>query len=236
LFLLRIDLWSLGMSKKMSSSSRSLGWWLVPLVLVIGIIGISSWFGRMLGQLQQETAPPPARIAKLPEPRKESRDLSKLFPQPPPPRGSSRQKSLAWEAKMRQHEEDTLRRMQEQKVAKTPPPTIREAFRVGTLQRSALKEWAERPLEESGARYAPNLRFGRPLGMQVTNLENGSFLHNIGLREGDVLLEVSGKPVYSPGSAREQYLQAAKRYRNLNLRYTRNGHTYMMDISLRESP
>lgn len=191
----------------------------------------------MLGQLQQETAPPPiARTTTPPEERKEPRDLSKLFPQPPPPRGSSRQKSLAWEAKMRQHEEDTLRRMQEQKVPKTPPPPIREAFRVGTLQRSALKEWAERPLEESGARYAPNLRFGRPMGMQVTNLESGSFLHNIGLREGDVLLEVSGKPVYSPGSAREQYLHAAKRYRNLNLRYARNGHTYMMDISLRESP
>jgi len=225
------------MSQKIPSTSRSIGWWAVPLVLVVVIVAVSWWFGRMLGQLQQEVSPPPeVRIAQSPEPRKETRDLSKLFPQPPPHRGASRQKSLEWEAKMRQHEEDALRRMQEQKVPKTPPPPSREAFRVIALQRSALKEWAERPLEESGARYAPNLRFGRPTGMQVTNLDQGSFLHNLGLREGDILLEVSGKPVYSPGHAREQYLHAAKRYRNLNLRYLRNGHTYMMDLSLRDSP
>ncbi|MCB9638401.1 MAG: hypothetical protein H6727_05755 [Myxococcales bacterium] len=220
------------MSSKNTQKNHYLGWFLALSGVLIAIVVVSSWFGRMIGQLQKEDPPQPVKVI-APEPREEKRDLSKLFPIKPPPRNASPQKSVEWENKMRDREEELIRRMKERQTRRTPPPPVREAFRVAAIKRSALKEWASLPLREMGARYAPNLRWGRPLGMRVTSLEDNSFLHKVGLREGDILLEVSGKKILSPGHAKEQYLHAAKRYRNLNLRYLRNGHTYMVDLSLR---
>ena len=221
------------MSEKNSTYRNT--WIVVILVFLIAAGGIYGWVSRFLRSLQQDETPV-VRVVAPPPRQDDSRQkrIQSLFP-PKPREDAAPAQKQDYEEKMRRYEEKLLERMRANaQRPPVPPPSPREQFRVSALSRDTLKNWASLPLEQSGARYIPNIVWGRPQGMRVTALDNGSFLQQIGLREGDVLLRISNKDIYSPGQAQKLYQEAARQYRNLNLRYLRDGHEHHIDLSLRD--
>ncbi|MEM1008359.1 MAG: hypothetical protein AAGJ35_05085, partial [Myxococcota bacterium] len=205
-------------------------------VLVLSVLTSIWWFGQRLGQWQaQHTSFQQSPIAQAPLSRQTTRSTS--FTQKlqlrPPAKTASAQQHDAFSAKMRKYEATLLQRMRRQDTL-PPPPPLRQRMRVRAIQRSALRSWANLPLRQSGARYVPHFVWGRPKGMKITQLTRGSFLDTIGLREGDILLNVGNTTVMSPGQAQKVYQKTARQYRGLHLRYLRNGHEHTLDLSLRK--
>ena len=113
-------------------------------------------------------------------------------------------------------------------------PPVKPSSKFYILKRSQLKEWLKLPLAQSGARFIPELRGGRPNGIRVRNtVQPNSLYGRLGLHKNDVLMRVNGRPVYSPGHAHKYYKTIAKRYRNLTLQFRRGRKVYTRDFTLR---
>ena len=112
-----------------------------------------------------------------------------------------------------------------------PPPKPSSNFYV--LNRKKLKAILNRPLAESGAIFSPNIFGGRPRGIKVSTLQEGSIYRRFGLMKGDILISVNKRTILTPGHARKWEKVAVREYRNLTLEIQRGKKTYTLDFSLR---
>jgi general secretion pathway protein C len=107
---------------------------------------------------------------------------------------------------LRVNEKDEILTMEESaKRAKTPRD--RRAPRAGprrsgskiTLNRSDLQEsLTDINKLLTQVRIRPHFKDGQPDGLAVTRIKPGSIFSRLGLRNGDVVREVNGKPIRSP--------------------------------------
>ena len=71
-----------------------------------------------------------------------------------------------------------------------------------TLDRSYLKKVAERPTEVlAGVKPTPYVRAGKVQGFRMDGIRSGSLLYEMGLRAGDVIDSIDGKPLRGPSAA-----------------------------------
>jgi general secretion pathway protein C len=80
------------------------------------------------------------------------------------------------------------------------------ASRLRVLDRLSLeREIDDLPKLMRQARAVPHSANGSPSGLRVTHVEQGSFLHDLGIRAEDVIRNVNGMPVRTLAEAREAY-------------------------------
>lgn len=119
---------------------------------------------------------------------------------------------------------------------RTYPKNLPKVHKPGSahyrIKRSAFRAWLNKPLAENGSRFEPNFQGGRPQGMRVTRIDPGSFYERLGLYKGDILLQVNGRKIYTPGHALKHYKRVAQRYRSLTLTFKRGGRTHTVDFDL----
>jgi hypothetical protein len=58
--------------------------------------------------------------------------------------------------------------------------------------------------------FEPNMEGTRPNGLKITSLSKDNFLYVVGLRQGDIIKTINGKPITDHTSALEKLAEAAK--------------------------
>ena len=103
-----------------------------------------------------------------------------------------------------------------------------------TLSRADLDALLADPARVSrGARVIPNMRAGQPHGFKVFGIRAGSLGAQLGLRNGDVVTEISGHSLSDIQSAMSAY--AALKERNAwTIKGERAGAPFALELSLRE--
>ncbi|RTZ93668.1 MAG: hypothetical protein DSY91_01725 [Deltaproteobacteria bacterium] len=81
-------------------------------------------------------------------------------------------------------------------------------------------------------RIVPYMEKGKPKGFQLLEIVPGSIVDRVGLKNGDVVEQVNGKPIHTPQEAMKLFslLQAGK---GLTLEYKRNNQRKSISIELK---
>ncbi|HAA56807.1 MAG TPA: hypothetical protein DCE42_18720 [Myxococcales bacterium] len=224
------------------STSQSNKWMLLaPLGVIVALIaiawGVSKFLGGVLPEEKQTTytqpSSPAPRLVRFPAtpnnttPRPVARKTAKKGTKP---------KEREWvgkPSKLPPHAELMARANKKYRVNPNAPKLPKPGSKHYVLKRANFKRWADLPLKEQGARYAPNVNFGRPKGMRITELEENSFIRRLGLYKDDVIMSINGRGVIAPGQAKEYYKRAATRSRNLTISFRRGRKVHTIDFSLR---
>ncbi len=223
-------------TKREETSRNSILFWSVIFVSAVGfiiaiIIGITSLVKKLT---------PPVSIGS----EKREKILEERVPRQIPP-AIAEKNAVAKSTKRKKEEEkkpDPPRRKLKfvlrgnvyppaSPEAKPPPPLSDSEFY--TISRDKFKAWAELPLDQMDIRYKPFFLWGHYRGMMISEMGDRCFLRRLGLYPNDIIVSVNGKKAVSPGYVKKIYLDIAKRYRTMTIKFIRGGKTYTLDFSLR---
>lgn len=75
------------------------------------------------------------------------------------------------------------------------------------IQRSAINEAMDNPrqLQASAPEFRQAFDNGQPNGIQITSMPRGSIFSRLGIRRGDILMEVNSRPITTPQRAMDLY-------------------------------
>jgi general secretion pathway protein C len=109
------------------------------------------------------------------------------------------------------------------------PPADRSTVRLSRAQ----MEQSARSINHllSQARVRPAFRDGKPDGLSITQVSNGSFFQRLGLTDGDVLRSVNGKPIQVQDDIVSLY-HAVRSMPNVTLMILRGGRPRTMEYNL----
>lgn len=84
----------------------------------------------------------------------------------------------------------------------------------------------------SQARIVPNYRGGKYQGFKLVGVRPGSLYRSIGIRSGDVIKSINGKPIDSPNKA-IQLFEQLKNSSNIELDFERRGQPKTLNYSIK---
>ncbi|HPJ08440.1 MAG TPA: PDZ domain-containing protein, partial [Deltaproteobacteria bacterium] len=82
------------------------------------------------------------------------------------------------------------------------------------------------------ARVVPYYRGGQPYGFRVSDVVEGSQIHEYGMRTGDIIRSVNGVPIRTPQDALSAY-QELQSSSTVQLEVERQGTTTSISVPLR---
>jgi general secretion pathway protein C len=101
------------------------------------------------------------------------------------------------------------------------------------LDRSKLQKSIENPEKVlTDARLLPNIINGRQEGFKISEVVPNGLYHSLGLRNGDILLNINGLEISNPEVA-IQAMSALKGMNRINLDIMRSGENMSMDYQIR---
>jgi general secretion pathway protein C len=101
------------------------------------------------------------------------------------------------------------------------------------VSRKTLNDVIKNPAKfRDGTRPIPNYEGGKVNGFKLVNMKPGSIYYDLGIRPGDVITAVNGKPLDSPNRALELY-QKLGSLSNVSLEVQRNGQKRQMSFNIK---
>ena len=131
--------------------------------------------------------------------------------------------------------------------AKTTPKTVGSSGAAASLKagirkinenqfevsRKTLDDVVKNPAKfRDGTRPIPNYKGGKVNGFKLVNMKPGSIYYDLGIRPGDVITAVNGKPLDSPNRALELY-QKLGSLNNVSLEVERNGQKRQLSFNIK---
>jgi general secretion pathway protein C len=124
-----------------------------------------------------------------------------------------------------------------------PPPLVSEPIEPGitpqcemgrcTVSRAELDKVLESPAQLArGARVVPLMKDGQAIGFKVYGIRPGSLYGAIGLKNGDLVQEIAGKPLTSADAALEAYA-AAKKAERMVIKGSRKDEPFEIVLEVR---
>lgn len=114
-----------------------------------------------------------------------------------------------------------------------PPNPVGAPQTRPVLSRADVNQTLANPQEYlKDFRILPYAKEGRPYGMRVLDLRQGSLLNRMGVQVGDVLLSINGRNLFTPEEAMNAYQTIAKE-EHVGFRVERNGQLIPLEVDIR---